>query len=105
MTGRVESWLENPTRRYPVSCTVFVCRDTMDEDPDGLEGAFQFVSKALRYGAGVSVHLSQLRAKGTENEHGMVASGPCGFMEIFSKFNEILRRGVMVALMRFRGRL
>ena len=93
MTGRVESWLENPTRRYPVSCTVFVCRDTMDEDPDGLEGAFQFVSKALRYGAGVSVHLSQLRAKGTENEHGMVASGPCGFMEIFSKFNEILRRG------------
>ena len=23
----------------------------------------------------------------------MVASGPCGFMEIYSKFNEILRRG------------
>ena len=93
MTGRVESWLENPTRRYPVSCTVFVVSDTMDEDKDGLEGSWQFVSKALRYGAGVAVHLSKLRPRGVENKHGMIASGPCGFMEIYSKFNEILRRG------------
>ena len=93
MTGRVENWLDNPTRRYPVSCTVMNVKDTMDEDPDGIEGSFLFASKALRYGAGVSLHLSELRPKGTENEHGMVASGPCGFMEIYSKFNEILRRG------------
>ena len=93
MTGRVESWLDNPTRRYPISCTVFVVEHTMDEHPDGLEGAFTFCSKALRYGAGVAVHLSKLRPKGTENKHGMISSGPCGFMEIFSKFNEILRRG------------
>jgi len=93
MTGRVESWLNNPTRRYPISCTVFVVEDTMDENSDGLEGSWQFASKALRYGAGVAVHLSKLRAKGTTNSHGMVASGPCGFMEIYSKFNEILRRG------------
>ena len=93
VTGRVDSWLKNPTRRYPVSCTVMNVKDTMDEDPDGIEGSFLFASKALRYGAGVSLHLSELRAKGTENEHGMVASGPCGFMEIYSKFNEILRRG------------
>ncbi len=93
MTGRVESWLDNPTRRYPISCTVFVVEDTMDEHPDGLEGAFTFCSKALRYGAGVAVHLSKLRPRGTENKHGMISSGPCGFMEIFSKFNEILRRG------------
>ena len=93
MTGRVESWIENPTRRYPVSCTVFVVEDTMDEHEDGLEGSWQFASKALRYGAGVAIHLSKLRGKGTKNTHGMVASGPCGFMEIYSKFNEILRRG------------
>jgi hypothetical protein len=93
MTGRVESWIENPTRRYPVSCTVFVVEDTMDENPDGLEGSWQFASKALRYGAGVAIHLSKLRPRGTKNSHGMVASGPCGFMEIYSKFNEILRRG------------
>jgi hypothetical protein len=89
----VESWIDNPTRRYPVSCTVFVVEDTMDEDPDGLEGSWQFASKALRYGAGVAIHLSKLRGRGTKNSHGMVASGPCGFMEIYSKFNEILRRG------------
>ena len=93
MTGRVESWLENPTRRYPISCTVFVVEDTMDEHPDGLEGSWIFASKALRYGAGVAIHLSKLRPKGTKNSHGMVSSGPCGFMEIYSKFNEILRRG------------
>ena len=93
MTGRVESWLEDPTRRYPVSCTVMVVDDTMDESEDSIEQSFIFASKALRYGAGVSLHLSKLRPKGTENKHGMVASGPCGFMEIYSKFNEILRRG------------
>jgi len=93
MTGRVESWLEDPTRRYPVSCTVMKIDDTMDESEDSIEQSFLFASKALRYGAGVSLHLSDLRPSGTENEHGMVASGPCGFMEIYSKFNEILRRG------------
>jgi len=93
VTGRVDAWLKNPTRRYPVSCTVMSIDDTMDESEDSIEQSFLFASKALRYGAGVSLHLSKLRPKGTENEHGMVASGPCGFMEIYSKFNEILRRG------------
>ena len=93
MTGRVESWLKNPTRRYPQSCTVFVVEDTMDEHEDSIEASFLFTSKALRYGAGVAIHVSKLRAAGTKNAHGMVASGPCGFMEIYSKFNEVLRRG------------
>ena len=93
VTGRVESWLKEPTRRYPQSCTVFVVEDTMDEHEDSIEASFLFASKALRYGAGVAIHLSKLRPKGTKNKHGMVASGPCGFMEIYSKFNEILRRG------------
>jgi len=93
VTGRVDSWLKEPTRRYPMSCTVFVVEDTMDEHEDGIEASFLFASKALRYGAGVAIHLSKLRPKGTKNEHGMVASGPCGFMEIYSKFNEVLRRG------------
>ena len=66
VTGRVDTWLKDPTRRYPVSCTVMNVKDTMDEDPDGIEGSFLFASKALRYGAGVSLHLSELRSKGTE---------------------------------------
>ena len=56
-TGRVQSWIDDPTSRLPVSCTVFVVEDTM-EGPNGIEASWRFVSHALRYGAGVAVHLS-----------------------------------------------
>ena len=91
-TGRVQSWIDDPTSRLPVSCTVFVVEDTM-EGPDGLEASWRFVSHALRYGAGVAVHLSKLRPKGAENGKGLVASGPVSFAKIYSTLNEILRRG------------
>jgi hypothetical protein len=91
-TGRVQSWIDDPTSRLPVSCTVYVCEDTM-EGPDGIEASWRFVSHALRYGAGVAVHLSKLRAKGAENEKGLVASGPVSFARIYSTLNETLRRG------------
>ena len=29
-TGRVQSWLDNPESRLPVSCTVFVVEDSME---------------------------------------------------------------------------
>ncbi len=91
-TGRVESWINDPTSRLPVSCTVFVVEDTM-EGPNGIEASWRFVSHALRYGAGVAVHLSKLRPKGAENGKGLVASGPVSFAKIYSTLNEILRRG------------
>ena len=91
-TGRVQSWIDDPTSRLPVSCTVFVVEDTM-EGPEGLEASWRFVSHALRYGAGVAVHLSKLRPKGAENGKGLVASGPVSFAKIYSTLNEILRRG------------
>ena len=91
-TGRVQSWIDDPTSRLPVSCTVFVVEDTM-EGPNGIEASWRFVSHALRYGAGVAVHLSKLRAKGAENGKGLVASGPVSFAKIYSTLNEILRRG------------
>ena len=91
-TGRVQSWLDNPESRLPVSCTVFVVQDSM-EGPDGLEKSWRFVSHALRYGAGCAVHLSELRPKGTENGKGLVASGPVSFARIYSTLNEVLRRG------------
>jgi hypothetical protein len=37
--------------------------------------------------------LSKLRPKGTENDKGLVASGPVSFAKIYSTLNEILRRG------------
>ena len=91
-TGRVQSWLDNPESRLPVSCTVFVVEDTM-EGPDGIEASWRFVSHALRYGAGVAVHLSKIRPRGHENGKGLVASGPVSFAKIYSSLNETLRRG------------
>lgn len=91
-TGRVQSWIDDPTSRLPVSCTVFVVEDEM-EGPNGIEASWRFVSHALRNGAGVAVHLSKLRSKGSENGKGLVASGPVSFAKIYSTLNEILRRG------------
>jgi len=91
-TGRVQSWIDDPTSRLPVSCTVVVPDDSM-EGPNGIEASWRFVSHALRYGAGVAVHLSQLRAAGTDNGKGLVSSGPCSFGKIYSCLNEQLRRG------------
>ena len=91
-TGRVQSWLDNPESRLPVSCTVFVVEDSM-EGPEGIEASWRFVSHALRFGAGCAVHLSKLRPKGTENGRGLTASGPVSFAKIYSTLNETLRRG------------
>ena len=91
-TGRVQTWMDNPDSRLPVSCTVFVVEDSM-EGPHGIEASWRFVSHALRYGAGVAVHLSKLRGRGTANGKGLVASGPVSFGKIYSCLNEQLRRG------------
>ena len=91
-TGRVQNWIDNPTSRLPVSCTVFKVEDSM-EGPNGIEASWRFVSHALRYGAGVAVHLSSLRPAGTDNGKGLVASGPVSFGKIYSCLNEQLRRG------------
>jgi len=91
-TGRVQSWLDNPESRLPVSCTIFQVEDSM-EGAEGIEASWRFASHALRNGAGVAIHLSQLRPKGEENGKGLVASGPVSFGKIYSTINEILRRG------------
>ena len=91
-TGRVQNWIDNPEGRLPVSCTVFVVEDSM-EGPNGIEASWRFVSHALRYGAGVAVHLSKIRAAGTDNGRGLIASGPVSFAKIYSCLNEQLRRG------------
>ena len=82
-TGRVQSWIDDPAGRLPVSCTTYIVSDSM-EGEDGIEASWRYESHGLRNGAGVAVHLSNLRAKGTENEHGLVASGPVSFARIYS---------------------
>jgi len=91
-TGRVQDWLDSPESRLPVSCTTFVVEDSM-EGPDGIEASWRFVSHALRNAAGAAVNLSKLRPEAQDNGKGLVASGPVSFATIYSKLNEVLRRG------------
>lgn len=91
-TGRVQNWIDNPTSRLPVSCTVFVVDDSMT-GPNGIEASWRYVSHGLRFGAGVAVHLTNLRPAGHDNGKGLVSSGPCSFGKIYSCLNEQLRRG------------
>ena len=91
-TGRVQSWIDDPNGRLPVSCTVFVVDNEL-EGPNGIEASWRFCSHALRNGAGVAIHLSRLDAKDTERKSGVVASGPVSFGRIYSALNETLRRG------------
>ena len=91
-TGRVQDWLDDPESRLAVSCTTFVVDDSM-EGSDGIEASWRFVSHALRNAAGAAVHLSELRPRGEDNGKGLIASGPVSFAKIYSKLNEILRRG------------
>ena len=81
-TGRVQNWIDDPESRLPVSCTVFVVEDSM-EGPNGIEASWRFVSHALRYGAGVAVHLSKLRPKGNENGKCLKAYGPVSFRKSY----------------------
>jgi hypothetical protein len=63
------------------------------EGPEGIEASWRFVSHALRNGAGVAVHLSNIREEGADNGRGLTASGPVSFARIYSALNETLRRG------------
>ena len=85
-TGRVQSWMDDPTGRLPVSCTVFQVSNEM-EGPNGIEASWRFASHALRFGAGCAIHLSQLDPKGYVRESGVVASGPVSFGKIYSTLN------------------
>ncbi len=91
-TGRIDNWMKNPEGRLPVSCTVFVVEDSIEGD-NGIEASWRFVSHALRYGAGVAVHLSKIRPNGHTNDKGLVASGPVSFGKVYSALNETIRRG------------
>mgnify|MGYP001195505107 FL=1 len=91
-TGRVQSWIDDPKGRLPVSCTVLTVENEM-EGPNGIEASWKFASHALRFGAGCAIHLSRLDPKGYKRPSGVMASGPVSFGKIYSSLNEILRRG------------
>jgi hypothetical protein len=91
-TGRVQSWIDDPTGRLPVSCTVLEVADSMT-GPNGIEASWRFASHALRFGAGCAIHLSKLSPKGVERPSGVMPSGPVSFGKIYSSLNEVIGRG------------
>ena len=91
-TGRVQAWIDAPSGRLPVSCTVMNVENEL-EGPNGIEASWRFSSHALRRGAGVAIHLSELDPRGFERDSGVIASGPVSFGRIYSALNETLRRG------------
>ena len=91
-TGRVQAWIDDPSGRLPVSCTVMNVENEL-EGTNGIEASWRFASHALRRGAGVAIHLSELDPRGFERDSGVIASGPVSFGRIYSTLNETLRRG------------
>ncbi len=70
-TGRVQSWIDDPEGRLPVSCTVFVPTNSLD-GPDGITNAIRYAIHGLRYGAGVAIHLSQLDGRGMSGHQALL---------------------------------
>ena len=91
-TGRVQSWLDDPDGRLPVSCTVFVVDDTM-EGPEGIEASWRFASHALRNGAGCAITSPDSVPKAMIMAKGLLPLVLCRSGKIYSTLNEILRRG------------
>ena len=91
-TGRVQSWIDDPTELLPVSCTVDVVKDQMWGERS-ITDSWHFTTHGLQKGAGVAVHLSELRPSGTDNGRGLVASGPVPFMPVWSDINGAVRKG------------
>ena len=91
-TGRVQSWLDNPGSLLPVSCTVDVVKDQM-WGHRSITDSWQFTAHGLQKGAGVAVHLSQMRCAGASVSDGSIASGPVPFMPIWSDINGAVRKG------------
>ena len=91
-TGRVQAWMDDPSGRLPVSCTVMNVANEL-EGLHGIQNSWKFCSTALRNGAGVAIHLSQLDPRNFERDSGVIASGPVSFGRIYSALNETLRRG------------
>lgn len=92
VVGRVSDWLSDSTYRYPISCTMLRVKDSMEGD-EGIEYSWAYASKALRFGAGVVLDLSELRCAGTPVGKGGFSAGAAGFVKMYSVQNEVLRRG------------
>lgn len=90
--GRIKTWIKYPNTSHPISCRQITLEDSM-EGESGIEYGIAYVSRGLRFGSGVAVDFSKLRAEGQKVGSIGNSSGPVPFLKIFSTLNETLRRG------------
>jgi hypothetical protein len=103
--GRVQTWENNTAKEkiLPVSCTVLQVNDTMlhedfqsqqlDKVLESITGSWQYTAMAIKYGAGISIDLSNIRGKGIVGKGGSVSGGVTNFMPIFSAVVKGTRQG------------
>jgi hypothetical protein len=103
--GRAQTWENNTAEEkiLPVSCTVIQVNDTMihegfqslqlDKVLESITGSWQFAAMATKFGAGISIDLSNLRAKGIVGRGGNISEGVTNFMPIFSAVIDGTRQG------------
>jgi Ribonucleotide reductase, barrel domain len=103
--GRAQTWEDNVAEEkiLPVSCTVIQVNDTMihedfqsqqlDKVLESITGSWQFTAIAIKYGAGISIDLSNIRAKGIVGRGGNISGGVTNFMPIFSSVIKGTRQG------------
>jgi hypothetical protein len=103
--GRAQTWEDNSAKEkiLPVSCTVIQVNDTMihedfqNQQPgkvlESITGSWQFTAMAIKYGAGISIDLSNIRAKGIVGKGGSISGGVTNFMPIYSAVIKGTRQG------------
>lgn len=99
IVSRVQRFIDNCNKIYPVSCTAIKVQDSY-YDVEGdysfyetIAGSRVYTTKVLKGNAGVLIDLSELRPKGTVGSGGMVAQGVTNFMAMYSMINQEVRRG------------
>ena len=91
-TGRVQSWMDDPSGRLPVSCTVFVVM-TEWKDPEGIEASGDSPVTPSEMEQVVQSTSATSDPKDTIMAKGLLPLGLCHSGKIYSTLNEILRRG------------
>ena len=91
-TGRVQSWIDDPRGRLPVSCTVFNVDDSMEGPMESKPAGALYLTPS-ETARELQSTCQNCDPEGHDNGKGLVASGPVSFGKIYSSLNEVLRRG------------
>ena len=73
-TGRVQNWIDEPHGRLPVSCTVFVVEDTMEDEWKPTDDELRLLFRSVMEAGGTIVDYARLVAMRARVENGIQGS-------------------------------